>query len=149
MRNSRLKENDIFNPSSDIKSLDPDRDFGRDLDVVYVNYTLRGFHDTVDEDGHPILAESDNEDLVFAREVRRVSNSKTYSTRYYVKVNSFNRIYNPIGITDENTHSKLRSRIGDKEWKFKEVNHKCFDNYIKFLATKNLAYHRNAEREII
>jgi len=144
MRNNRLRDGDVFDPSSTINTLEPDRDFGREPQHESVAYTYMGWQDKVNALGEPIINDP-NDDRALAKVVFVNKNI----TRYYVKVNALNHLFNPIGIAYENSHNKIRYRIGDKEWKYKEVNHKCFDYYLAFLKTKNVAYHKNAERELV
>lgn len=69
-------------------------------------------------------------------------------TRYYIKVGTYGKIYNPIGLYSEGHSEKFMAKIGRKQFEYKEVNQKIFDMYIKFLSTKNMAWLNNAEREL-
>ena len=104
-------------------------------------YTLIGKHKFIDSNKNPRLdSDSDN---VFAKKIIYDS-----SARYYIKVGTYGKIYNPIGLFSEGTANKFLARAGKKAWEFKEVNSKVFDMYIKFLRTKNIAWLNNAEREM-
>jgi len=65
---------------------------------------------------------------------------------YYVKQNRYGSLYNPQGMYSERNQAKM-NRYGAK-WSFKEVTQKTFDQYLKFLETKNEAWLSNAEREM-
>lgn len=112
-----------------------------DEDKMVTYYTLIGKHKFIDNDKNPRL-ETDT-DNVFAKKITNNS-----SCRYYIKVGTYGKIYNPIGLFSEGTANKFLARAGKKAWEFKEVNSKVFDMYIKFLKTKNMAWLNNAEREM-
>lgn len=65
---------------------------------------------------------------------------------YYVKQNRYGSLYNPQGMYSERNQTKM-NRYGAK-WSFKEVTQKTFEQYLKFLETKNEAWLSNAEREM-
>ena len=65
---------------------------------------------------------------------------------YYVKQNRYGSLYNPQGMYSERNQAKM-NRYG-AQWSFKEVTQKTFDQYLKFLETKNEAWLSNAEREM-
>lgn len=109
----------------------------RDLEL----YTIIGQHKFLDKDKNPRL-DTEN-DKVYAKKTCIDSND-----RYYIKVGTYGKIYNPIGLYSEGTASKFLSKIGKKAWEFKEVNSKVFDMYVNFLRTKNIAWLNNAEREM-
>lgn len=105
-------------------------------------YTLIGKHKFIDKDKNPRLdSENDN---VFAKKIK----TSESGAKYYIKVGTYGKIYNPIGLFSEGTANKFLARAGKKAWEFKEVNSKVFDMYIKFLRTKNIAWLNNAEREM-
>jgi hypothetical protein len=105
-------------------------------------YTLLGEHDFLDTDNKPRANEENN--AVVAKSVQ-VDNKPL---RYYIKVGTYGKIYNPIGLYSEGQNTKFLSKIGRKQFEFKEVNKQIFDLYVNFLATKNLAWLNNAEREL-
>lgn len=104
-------------------------------------YTMLGNQDYLDKDGNPRLKKESNK--VFAKSIRGSD-----STRYYIKIGTYGKIYNPIGLFSEGRHNRFMAKIGKKEYDFKEVNPKVFSLYTNFLRTKNLAWLNNAEREM-
>lgn len=103
-------------------------------------YTLFGDHDAVDNDQNPI---TNNETKALAKET--IGESKH---RYYIKIGTHGKIYNPMGLYSEGTSNKFLAKIGKNAWEFTEVNKKVFDMYVNFLRTKNQAWLNNAEREM-
>jgi len=108
---------------------------------VVESYTLIGNQEYLDEDKKPRVKDEDN------ALAKSVSINNKYP-KFYVKVGTYGKIYNPIGLYSEGREQKFLSKIGRKEFEFKEVNKKVFDLYVNFLATKNLAWLNNAEREL-
>lgn len=104
-------------------------------------FTLIGQHEYKDNQDRPRLK---NEDKALAKSVRVGSKP----ARYYIKVGTYGKIYNPIGLYTEGHSEKFLSKIGRKQFEYKEVNQKVFDMYVTFLTTKNLAWLNNAEREL-
>lgn len=104
-------------------------------------YTLIGQHKFLDDNKNPRL-EIEN-DRAYAKKTLLDN-----SPKYYIKVGTYGKIYNPIGLFSEGTSNKFLSKIGKNAWEFKEVNSKVFDMYINFLRTKNIAWLNNAEREL-
>ncbi len=104
-------------------------------------FTLIGQHNFLDADKNPRINSENNK--VYAKKVLLDNNQK-----YYIKVGTHGKIYNPIGLFSEGTANKFLSKIGKKAWEFKEVNSKVFDMYVNFLRTKNIAWLNNAEREM-
>jgi hypothetical protein len=109
---------------------------------IYSYYTILGDHDYVDNDGKPRL----NEENIKVAAKSVTTDDKP--ARYYIKVGTYGKIYNPIGLFSEGKNTKFLSKIGRKEFEFKEVNAKVFDLYVNFLTTKNMAWLNNAEREL-
>lgn len=108
----------------------------------YAYYTILGDHDYLDDNGKP--RSNDENNKVAAKSV--VTDNKP--ARYYIKIGTYGKIYNPIGLFSEGQNTKFLSKIGRKQFEFKEVNAKVFDLYINFLTTKNIAWLNNAEREL-
>lgn len=108
------------------------------LDYVY--YTTLGDHETIDDDGNPRIGDKEN-CLAYIRQ-----NDK--DKQYYIKVGTYGKIYNPIGLFSEGRSKKFLSKIGKNEYTFTKVNQKVFDMYVNFLRTKNIAWLNNAEREL-
>lgn len=107
----------------------------------YELYTLFGQHKFLDKDHNPRIDIENNK--AYAKKTISDNNEK-----YYIKIGTYGKIYNPIGLFSEGTSNKFISKIGKKAWEFKEVNSKVFDMYINFLRTKNIAWLNNAEREM-
>lgn len=104
-------------------------------------YTILGHQDYLDDIERPRV---NNEDDALAKAVS-VDNKPQ---RFYIKVGTYGKIYNPIGLYSEGQSKKFLAKIGRKEFEFKEVNQKIFDLYVNFLSTKNTAWLNNAEREM-
>lgn len=104
-------------------------------------YTILGSQDFIDNEGNPVIEASS--DKVFAKSIQSDN-----GTKYYVKIGTYGKIYNPIGLFSEGRHTRFIAKIGKKEYDFKEVNQKVFSLYVNFLRTKNLAWLNNAEREL-
>ena len=143
----RIKRADIFDPTAQVDTIEPDRDFGREPERDVVCYTFYGQHDYLDADDNPTLmdidgVEAEERDLAFAKAV-----TVNGRTRFFIKQGDNGRLFNPIGMTDQWTHNKFRHHTGSKQWNFVEVSPRAFGFYLDFLRTKNTAYHKNAERE--
>ena len=108
-----------------------------------VCYTIVGEHEFLDEDNNPRI-NSDKDNKIYAKKI--VSNN---STKFYIKVGTYGKAYNPIGLYSEGMANKFIAKIGKRAWNFKEVNQKIFDMYVNFLKTKNTAWLNNAEREMV
>jgi len=65
---------------------------------------------------------------------------------YYIKFGRDGSLFNPWGMYTEGTETK--SFGSEDYWRFKAVNKKCFDFYLKFLESRNNSWILNAEREI-
>lgn len=105
-------------------------------------YTLLGDHDFIDSNDYP--RSNTDSSKVLAKSV-----VKNNSEKFYIKVGTYGKIFNPMGMFSEGKNEKFIAKIGKKEFEFKEVNQKIFDLYTKFLSTKNIAWLNNAEREMI
>tara|TARA_A100000172_G_C3002995_1_gene96982 strand:+ start:130 stop:561 length:432 start_codon:yes stop_codon:yes gene_type:complete len=68
--------------------------------------------------------------------------------KYYVKIGTDGFIFNPWGMFSAGTQARYAKSKGRAEWKFKQVNERCFNFYNKFLQSRNSAWLTNAEREI-
>ena len=109
---------------------------------IYEYFTILGEHDYLDVNNKPRANEENNK--VIAKTLT-VDNKPT---RYFIKVGTYGKIYNPIGLYSEGQNTKFLSKIGRKQFEFKEVNQKVFELYANFLCTKNIAWLNNAEREL-
>jgi hypothetical protein len=107
---------------------------------THVYYTIFGKHKLIDNEGNPILNKETAD--VFAKKI--IGNT----TKYFIKIGLYGRIYNPIGAYSEGRHTKFLTKTGKKEYDFKQVPQKVFDMYINFLRSKNIAWLNNAEREM-
>jgi len=101
-------------------------------------FTILGNHDYIDENKRPCTKAETNSTF-----------AKILNTKFFIKTGTYGRIYNPMGMFSEGKENKFNSKIGKKEFEFKQVNQKIFDMYINFLSTKNIAWLNNAEREFI
>lgn len=107
-----------------------------------IYYTIIGFQDHIDDNKRPVLHKES--DKCFAKVINTEDNKK-----YYIKIGTYGRLYNPIGMYSEGNSNKFLSRSGKNEYSFKEVDSGIFDMYINFLSTKNLAWLNNAERAMM
>jgi hypothetical protein len=105
-------------------------------------YTILGDHDFIDDENKPRVNEPDSTSIL-AKTI-----AGTNKTKYFVKVGTYGKLFNPMGMFSEGKHNNFLSKIGRKEWEFKEVNAKIFDMYINFLSSKNVAWLNNAQREL-
>lgn len=105
-------------------------------------YSLLGEHDFIDTNNKPRTNKENKSTL--AKCVIEDSNK-----RFYIKTGTYGKIYNPMGMFSEGKSEKFLSKIGRKEYNFKQVNQQIFDMYLNFLSTKNIAWLNNAEREMV
>ncbi len=108
-------------------------------------YTVVGLEDELDADGNPVVLEDTDKRTLAKRIIR---NNGTI--RYSVKLNAQSKFYNPFSIygNENEEKSNFLDRVCRNNNKFKEVNKKAFDLYLKFLKTKNHSLLYNAEREV-
>ena len=105
-------------------------------------YCIFGEHDFIDDENNPRMNKESPKTLA------KYIDSETNS-RYFIKIGTHGRIYNPMGMYSEGNESKFLAKIGKNEWSFKSVNKDIFDKYVNFLRTKNIAWLNNAERDMI
>jgi len=122
-------------------------------------FTIKGQEDELvnehgqpNKDGFPLLYDieyadgnytyADQLDNAYAKSVK---SHNTY--RYFIKCGR-DGFYNPTGMYDENRHAK-KQRAGVDLYKFMEVGYKTFMFYLNFLKTRNPAWLKNANREVI
>lgn len=110
--------------------------------TAYQFYTILGEHDFIDSSNKP-QANTESSKVV-AKSISKNGNNK-----FYIKIGTYGRIFNPIGLFSEGKNEKFIAKIGRKEFEFKEVNQKVFELYLNFLSTKNIAWLNNAEREMV
>lgn len=106
-------------------------------------YTLNGLEDYKDTENNPRINQ-ENDSKVLAKKIVREDNS----IRFSVKLGNNGKMYNPVSIYGEEKNSNFLDRICRNTNKFRDVNSKAFDLYVKFLKTKNIAWLNNAEREM-
>lgn len=133
MRINANEQDYIFKPEPKTK---------KKLDSNIIEYfTLLGDHEFLDKDNRP-RANTENKSVV-AKSIETSNNKK-----FFIKIGTYGKVFNPIGMFSEGNNNKFLAKIGRKEWDFKEVNQKVFDLYLNFLTTKNIAWLNNAEREL-
>lgn len=129
--------NFIFNPDSvfskDVSSTTEDEDC----------FTVIGYEDFIDNTGNARIKQ-ENIDKIFAKKTLR----KNGSIKYLIRLANNGKLYNPVSIYGKETEATFLNRICRSDKKFKEVNEKTFNWYIKFLNTKNTSWLYNAEREM-
>lgn len=112
-----------------------------DSEVTKEFFTIIGKHQFLDSHKNPRL-NSETSDVC----AKKVTTNK--STKFFIKVGLYGKIYDPIGLFSEGTSAKFLAKTGKKAWEFKQVNSKVFGMYLSFLKTKNKAWLTNAEREL-
>jgi hypothetical protein len=106
-------------------------------------FTLIGSEDFIDNNSLARL-KIDSEEHTFAKKVVR----KNGTTKYMVKLSNSGKLHNPVSIYGVDTDRSFLNRVCRSNNKFKEVNQRAFEWYLKFLNSKNLAWLNNAEREM-
>lgn len=106
-------------------------------------YCMIGLEDFVDNNNNPRL-KSESDKKVVAKKIHREDGSTRYSIKY-----DNGKFVNPISIYGSKQDSTFLDRICKSNDRFKDVNLKVFDMYLRFLRTKNTAWLNNAEREAI
>lgn len=104
-------------------------------------YTISGRHDR--KEGEYYVLDITVEE---ARE-NPYAHAMKSNNAYYVKVAENGKLFNPYGMYSEGMERK--QRVGRPTWKFRSTNKQIFNNYVRFLGTKNETFLRNAEREMI
>lgn len=122
--------NSIFNTNKDTENTEE------------ISYTITGMEDECDDNGCPIVEDKDAEN-VFAKKIIR----KNGTTKFLIRLSANGKLFNPMSIYGLEKDKTFLDRICRSNSKFKEVNHKVFDLYIKFLQSKNISWLNNAERE--
>jgi hypothetical protein len=110
-------------------------------------FTVVGDQDYFDNSGSPRLNEDNPK--VLAKRICYYDNDDNLivaKTRYMIKVGSYGRIYNPIGMYSEGRSNYFMKKSGKEEWRMKEVNENIFNLYLSFLKTKNTGHLTLAER---
>lgn len=129
-------------PENCIFTLDNDKEIKEQSKEINKYYTILGDQDFIDEDSRP-RSNTDSSKVV-AKSLSTQNNKE----RLYIKVGTYGKIFNPMGLFSEGKNNKFIAKVGKKEFEFKQVNNKIFNLYLNFLSTKNLAWLNNAEREM-
>lgn len=132
----------MVNESDCIFRSNPSSDTTDDCVSENVFYTLLGKQDFIDDDKRPRANTETNDVLA------KIIHNASGVPKYYIKTGAYGRVFNPLGMYSEGKQSKFVARIGRNEYEFKQVNQQIFNMYVQFLATKNLAWLNNAEREL-
>lgn len=135
---------DFFQPQSIYSQEIQEEKQGDEVILDSTFYTLVGEEDSI-LDGLPIKNAED--DKVYAKKIKR----KDGSIKYVVKLSKSGKLYNPISMYNEEhtPNTSFLDRVCRSDVRFKMVNQKAFDLYLKFLTTKNLGWLTNAQREVI
>ncbi len=112
-------------------------------------YTFWGMHETEDSQGFPMLDLQDDDDIFTIPNVYAAEVSKGAKTTYYVKRGKYGKLYDPIGMYSEGTQKNQMRHAGKPEWSLQTTSKLVFDQYTKYLKTKNSAWLNNAEREVV
>jgi hypothetical protein len=128
----------IYNPTSVFTNIKPE-----DSNVEEQFFTLVGFEDFIDSVGLAKLTNENNE-KVFAKQISR----KDGTTKFMIRLASNGKLFNPLSIYGVEQDNSFLNRVCRSNKKFREVNQKTFDWYLKFLNTKNIGWLNNAEREM-
>jgi DUF1365 family protein len=128
-------DNFIFNPTSKFTEETIQQETEAEL------FTVSGKEDFLDKENNPQL--KTESETVFARRVLR----KDGSIKYSIRLSNAGKLFNPISIYGQEQNHSFLNRVCRSNNKFKEVNQKTFNWYVKFLKTKNVAWLNNAERE--
>ena len=121
----------IFNNKSDISEDKLSHEF----------YTLIGQEElTVDHRPRRL----NDDDVVYAKKIQK----KDGSYKNMIKLSNNGKLYNPVSVYGQEKTNDFLDRVCKSNNKFKTVNAKAFEWYVQFLASKNLAFFYNAEREV-
>jgi hypothetical protein len=135
MRYATPKKEEMFKINKDV----PIESNVRDV----LSYTIAGKEEYLDTFSYPRI-QHENSQLVHAKCVH-VGNS----VRYFVKITSTGRIFNPIGMYDESQRLRESRHAGKPNWTWRQTTEEVFMLYLEFLKTKNPAHLLNAERKIL
>lgn len=105
-------------------------------------YCMIGLEDFLDSNNNPRVEKTSSNTLA-KKTIRDDS-----SVRYNIRVSKDGKLYNPLSVYGEEKKYTLYDN-NPNATKFKDVNFRCFEHYLNFLKTKNVAYFNNAEREAI
>lgn len=118
-------------------------------------YCLSGYEDFFDEDGFPRSKSDSNINIVakilYNRKSKDFTNSRQYG-KFYIKLDPNDKLFNPKQILSSVSDKASLDFINNtckKNWNFKEVTPQVFQKYINFLKTKNLAWLKEAQRDLL
>lgn len=114
-------------------------------DYTQVNklYCMVGDHDFIDEESKPRVNKESKK--VLAKMVSREDNPPTFA----IKIANNNKLYNPLDYGLQDKSYSIVDNVCRPQDKFKTVNETVFSLYINFLASKNMTWLTQAEREMI
>jgi hypothetical protein len=115
----------------------------KDTDTIQEFFTLIGMEDFIDEVSTARIKDELSQDKIFAKKITR----KNGNIKYMIRLANNAKLYNPISIYGKEKGNVFLDNVCRSDKKFKEVNEKTFNWYIKFLNTKNISWLNNAERE--
>lgn len=118
-------------------------------------FAIIGHEDYLDADGSPRVNDASSPKvaakMVFSKKSKHFSSNKSYA-RYYIKIDPNDNLFNPrkihSSITDKKNFNFINEVCKDS-WIFKEVTPQIFNKYITFLKTHNLAWLKEAQRDLI
>lgn len=117
----------------------------QDIEPEELYFTSKEQADFIDNLGRPRCMSAS--DIVYAKIITRADGS----SKYMIRLDRTGKLYNPssiFGKGKEMLPTSFLDRVCRSQYKYKEVNLKAFDMYIKFLSTKNASWLYNTEREI-
>ena len=116
-------------------------------------FCMKGHEYFIDNEGYARLLSSDSNNVcakILSNKKSKTLNSCNHNA-YYVKINSNIKLYNPVEhhsvVKDKNQYNFINS-VCKNQFIFKEVNQQIFQKYLQFLNTKNIAWLKEAERDI-
>lgn len=115
----------------------------KNIQEQYLFYTIDTEADFIDNNT-PMRNQED--DKVYAKKIIRNNGS----IKYMIRLDYSAKLFDPFSIYDKEDQRQsveFLNSICRSNKKFKEVNSKVFDLYLKFLKTKNNSWLYNAERE--
>lgn len=109
-----------------------------------VKYCLIDNKNGEDSSGYPTINNPKKESDVLAYKTQKVNGDY----KFMIRINADRKLYNPLSIYGHDRSFKLLNNISRSNLEYREVNSQAFDFYLRFLATKNIAWLNKAEREI-
>jgi len=67
---------------------------------------------------------------------------------FYIKIGISGYLFDPWGMFSEGSEAKEARHLGRDVWNFRPVTKLCYENYLRFLMTRNKAYFTTAQREM-